>query len=213
MFIKWHGYSCFEFADDESRVVVDPHDGKSIGIYPPSAKADVVLCTHNHYDRNAFRVIGGHHKDFTEATGDHECGSFVFTGLPSFADTSMGAERGPNSVYMFSMDGIKIAFCGALGDIPTMRAVDRINGADILFVPVGEFGTLRMDKVNELLRMARVRTVVPTDYRVGGITLPLSPLSAFVEGKDPDDFVHVGNEIDVMPDDLTDFTGYWVFDR
>ena len=56
MFIRWHGYSCFEFADDRVRMVMDPHDGKSIGIWPPTVAANLVLCTHNNYDRNAFRV-------------------------------------------------------------------------------------------------------------------------------------------------------------
>ena len=63
MYIRWHGYSCFEFADDKNNVVFDPHDGKSIGVFPPKVSAKLALCTHNTFDRNAFRVVGGKHKD------------------------------------------------------------------------------------------------------------------------------------------------------
>jgi hypothetical protein len=54
---------------------------------------------------------------------------------------------------------------------------------------------------------------VPVGYRTGGITLPLSPLSSYAEGKDPDSFVHVGNEVELTAGDIADFTGYWIFDQ
>lgn len=213
MFIRWHGYSCFEFADDRIRMVIDPHDGKSIGIWPPAVSANLVLCTHNNYDRNAFRTIYGHHKDYTEAVGDIDFGGFRVTGLPSFGDDKMGSERGANTIYRFEMDGLSIAFCGGLGDIPSERVVEALKGTDILFVPIGEYGTMSLEKVNEFVDMVEPKVVVPTDYRVGGITLPLSPISQYMEGKNGDDFVHVGNEVELMADDLSDFTGYWIFDR
>ena len=213
MFIRWHGYSCFEFADDRVRMVMDPHDGKSIGIWPPTVAANLVLCTHNNYDRNAFRVIYGHHKDYTEAIGEIDFNGFKITGLPSFSDDKMGAERGVNAIYMFEMDGLRIAFCGGLGDIPSDKVVDRMRGTDIMFVPIGEYGTMPLEKVDVFVSKVEPKVVVPTDYRVGGITLPLSTLSQYMEGKDEEDFVHVGNEVELMEDDISEFTGYWIFDR
>jgi len=109
VFIRWQGYGCFEFADGNCRVVVDPHDGKSIGIWPPNAVADLVLVSHNSYDRNAVRAIKGNHKDIVAVTGDFCEKGFSFKGLPSFSDQQYGAERGPNSIYLFKMDGIRIA--------------------------------------------------------------------------------------------------------
>ncbi|MCH3978786.1 MAG: MBL fold metallo-hydrolase [Candidatus Methanomethylophilus sp.] len=213
MYIRWFGYSCFLFSDDSVRVVTDPHDGRSIGIAKPAASADVALCTHNSYERNCFRSLTGKHKDFMEALGRQECGCFSFEGLPSFADASGGKERGRNSVYMFEMDGLRIVFCGALGDIPGEEEIARMKGADIVFVPVGEFGTLPIARADEMMSAVSPKVIVPVGYRTGGITLPLSPLSSYAEGKDPDSFVHVGNEVELTAGDIADFTGYWIFDQ
>jgi len=213
MFIRWHGYGCFEFGDDDKTIAVDPHDGKSIGVWPPAMVADVVLVTHNSFDRNAVRTIKGIHQDFIGTLGVQDCNGFRFEGLPSFSDEQYGAQRGPNSIYLFTMDSIRVACCGCLGDLPIPAVIERLKGIDVLFVPVGEFGTLPMTKVNTFLAQVGARVVVPTDFRVGGITLPLSPLSSFMEGRSADDFVHVGNAIELLSDDLSEFTGYWVFDR
>src|SRR5512137_1121191 len=61
MRIIWHGHACFE-VQDRLTVVMDPHDGKSLGIKAPQAKADIVLVSHDHFDHNCTRVLKG---DFT----------------------------------------------------------------------------------------------------------------------------------------------------
>ena len=86
MRVRWHGHSCFEFGDGDITVVVDPHDGRSIGIKPPAVSADVVLMTHNHYDHNAVRVVKGNHKDFMMTLGDFDACGLRVTGFPSFHD-------------------------------------------------------------------------------------------------------------------------------
>ncbi|MCQ2085778.1 MAG: MBL fold metallo-hydrolase [archaeon] len=213
MFIRWHGYSCFEFADDNTKVVIDPHDGKSIGVFPPSANAKICLCTHNSFDRNAFRVIGGKHKDIICERGLQEVDGFKFEGLPSYSDEKFGADRGPNTIYLFEMDGIRIAYCGCLGDLPSTGVVEKLKNVDILFVPVGEHWTLPIYKVNQFLMQVKPKIIVPTDFRIGGITLPLSPLSVYTNDVDEDDVVHVGNMVELEADDISEFTGIWVFDR
>lgn len=212
MYIRWHGYSCFEFADDKNNVVFDPHDGKSIGVFPPKVSAKLALCTHNTFDRNAFRVVGGKHKDVVCERGEFKDNGFEYIGLPSFSDDRLGEQRGANTIYLFSMDGISVAICGCLGDIPIDWVMERIRGVDLLFVPVGEYWTMPIYKVNEFISKVKPKIIVPTDYKVGGITLPLSPLSAFTDDCQ-DEVVHVGNAIELEPDDISDFKGVWVFDR
>ncbi|HOO04802.1 MAG TPA: MBL fold metallo-hydrolase, partial [Methanomassiliicoccales archaeon] len=51
-------HSCFEVSD-EVTVVIDPHDGRSIGVKPPQLRADLVLISHDHFDHNAIRVVKG----------------------------------------------------------------------------------------------------------------------------------------------------------
>ncbi|MDO5861258.1 MAG: MBL fold metallo-hydrolase [Thermoplasmata archaeon] len=211
MRIVRHGHSCFEFADSRLTVVIDPHDGKSIGIKPPVASADVVLMTHGHYDHNASRVIRGDHEDVMARNGKFEVKGLEVEGLPTFHDHSNGEERGPNTMYVFEMDDLRICHCGDLGCIPGEEILSKIRGIDILMLPVGEVFTMPLPEVREFLETVNPHIIVPMHYREGGLSIPLTPLDDFLEMIPEEAVDYVGEEIDVMPEDLTDMKECWVF--
>ncbi len=213
MRIRWHGHSCFELGDAERTIIIDPHDGRSLGIKPPAASADVVLMTHDHYDHRAAWIIGGKHTDIMAKEGVFEARGMKFEGLKTFHDTSEGRERGINMMYLFEMEGFRICHCGDLGCIPDEKVISKIKGADILMVPTGEVFTMVLPEVRRFIEMVNPNIIIPMHYRVGGLTLPISPLDDFLEMM-PEDYVdYVGNEIDVTADDLTEMKECWVFDR
>ena len=211
MRIVQHGHSCFEFADSRLTVVIDPHDGKSIGIRPPVVSADLVLMTHPHYDHNASRVVRGAHEDVMARLGEFEAKGLRVVGLPSFHDHSMGEDRGPNTIYLFEMDGLTICHCGDLGCIPDDGVMAAIKGVDLLFVPVGEVFTMPLPEVREFLERVNPHIIVPMHYRVGGLSIPLSPLDDFLAMIPEDAVAYIGNEIDLMPEDLPEMKECWVF--
>lgn len=213
MRIRWHGHSCFEFADQNHTVVLDPHDGKSIGIKPPVVTADIVLMTHNHYDHNAVRAVKGQHTDVMARNGIFDVKGFTVEGLPTFHDYSSGAELGPNTMYLFEMEGMRICHCGDLGCIPDQDVIDRIKGVDFLFIPTGEVCTLRLQDVRHFIEMVNPTIIVPMSYRVGGLTLPFSSIDDFLEMIPEEAVDYIGNEIDVYKEDLTEIKECWVFDR
>ena len=213
MRVRWHGHSCFEFGDSDVTVVVDPHDGRSIGIKPPAVTADVVLMTHNHYDHNAVRVVRGRHDDFLARNGPFTVKGLSVEGLPTWHDAVEGAERGPNTMYLFEMDDISVCHCGDLGCMPDDDVIDRIRNVDMLFVPTGETFTLTLDVLRMFLEEVNPNVIVPMHYRVGGLSIPISPLDDFLE-MIPDEAVdYIGNEIDVSRDDIDGMKQCWVFDR
>lgn len=213
MRIRWHGHACFEFGDADRTLVLDPHDGRSIGIKPPVTSADIVLMTHNHYDHNAVRTISGKHTDVMSRTGIFEVKGFVVEGLPTYHDTSFGNERGTNTMYLFEMDGISVCHCGDLGDIPDNDVMTRIKGVDILLVPTGEVFTMILPKVKRFVEMVNPSVVVPMHYRVGGLSIPISPLDDFLDLIPDDNIDYVGNEIEISMDDISGIKACWVFDR
>jgi len=214
MRIRWHGHSCFEFSNGEVTIIVDPHDGRSLGIKPPTASADVVLMTHDHYDHNASRVIKGEHQDFKGFLGETVVkGGIKICGLPSFHDYSNGSERGLNSIYYFSIDGISICHCGDLGCIPSEEVLEKIRGVDFLFLPVGEVYTMELSDVKRFIELVNPRIVVPMHYLVGGLSFRLSPLDLFLDMM-PDEFVDfIGNELEIYSADLPKTKECWVFDH
>ena len=56
--VQWHGHACFSIEYEKIILVTDPHDGFSLGIDPPSARADIILLSHGHYDhRNGLDLV------------------------------------------------------------------------------------------------------------------------------------------------------------
>jgi L-ascorbate metabolism protein UlaG (beta-lactamase superfamily) len=213
MRMRWHGHACFEFENGEHTVVIDPHDGRSLGIKPPAASADIVLMTHEHYDHRAAWIINGNHEDVMAREGRFSVKGLEVEGFRTFHDTTGGSERGMNTVYLFEMDGLRICHCGDLGCIPGDDIISRIKGVDILMVPTGEVFTMEMRDVRRFIELVNPTITVPMHYRVGGLTLPISTIDDFLEII-PEEYVdYIGNEIDVTPDDLTEMKECWIFER
>jgi L-ascorbate metabolism protein UlaG (beta-lactamase superfamily) len=214
MLIRWHGHSCFEFSNGDTTIVVDPHDGRSIGLKPPSASANVVLMSHDHYDHNACRVIKGEHQDLKSFVGETVVnGGITVYGYPSWHDHSNGSERGPNTIYKFTMDNISVCHCGDLGCIPSDDVISQIKGVDFLFVPVGEVYTMEHPELKKFLELVNPRIIVPMHYMVGGLSFRLSALDKFLD-MIPDNAVDfVGNELDISQSDLPMVKECWVFDH
>ncbi|MBR2254314.1 MAG: MBL fold metallo-hydrolase [Candidatus Methanomethylophilaceae archaeon] len=212
MRIRWHGHSCFEFEDGNLRLVIDPHDGRSIGIKPPSASANLVLMTHNHYDHNAARMISGTHSDLLLNNGPFKFNGIDFKGYPTFHDQAGGSQRGPNTMYRFEMEGISVLHCGDLGCIPDEQTLAEIRGVDMMFVPTGEVFTLPLEQVRRLIELVNPNIVVPMHYRFGGLTLPITGVDEFLKMIPSDSICYVGNEIEISREDI-DMKECWVFDR
>ncbi len=214
MRIRWHGHSCFEFSNGTTTIVCDPHDGRSLGIKAPVASANVVMMTHDHYDHNAARVIKGDHKNYLGFLGEMEVadGLMVY-GYPSWHDYSEGSERGPNSIYKFTMDGITIVHCGDLGCIPSDEVLEALKGADFLFIPVGEVYTMELPDVRRMIELVNPRIIVPMHYMVGGLSFRLSTLGKFLDMIPNDAVDFVGNEVELTSSDLPENKECWVFDH
>ena len=213
MQITWHGHSCFEFSDGETTVVTDPHDGRSIGIRPPSVTADIVLMSHDHYDHNASRAISGDHKDHKFHNGRFEYRGIQFYGYSTFHDTEKGTKRGLNTMYKFTMDGISVCHCGDLGDIPNDQVIKQIRDIDILLIPVGGYYTMELDVIKRFIEMVNPTIVIPMHYRTGGLTIDIASIDGFLRMILEDNIVYVGNSIDVLKEDIVDTKECWVFDR
>lgn len=214
MLIRWHGHSCFEFGCKDGTIVTDPHDGKSIGIKPPSpSNTSVVLMSHDHYDHNVARVISGEHKDFLGRVGKFRPGSFEIEGLPSYHDDEKGAKRGENTMYLFEMDGIRICHCGDLGAIPDDKVMKKIKNVDMLFVPVGANYTMELPEVKEFINRVDPKIIVPMHYRIFGLSIAILPLEDFLNMVPVENVDYVGNEIDLSHDELPEHSECWVFDR
>ncbi|MCD6503009.1 MAG: MBL fold metallo-hydrolase [Euryarchaeota archaeon] len=197
MEIIWHGHACFEIRTSGKTIVIDPHDGVSLGIYPPRTKADIVLVTHDHFDHNAVRavsmegtVVYREAKNWTEISEGIKIKTIT---VPH--DKSGGSSRGLVNAFMISSEGIEIAHLGDIGDIP--NNIGEFEGVDILMIPVGGYYTIEPEEAKELVDKVRPRVVIPMHYKVMGLALNIKPVEEFLRHYEQSRIVRVGRSVEV----------------
>ncbi len=211
MRIIWHMHSCFEI-NDRSTVVTDPHDGRSIGVKPPSLRADIVTISHDHFDHNAIRVIKGEYvlvKDIAPRTVK----GVAVRGITGFHDNVNGEKRGKMNIFHITMDGVRFCHLGDLGHMLTDAQIKELGEVDVLFLPVGGVFTIDGAQARTLVRSINPRVAIPMHFRVGGLSLSIQNADGFLEGLPEEKVVRVGNEVEFEADDLPEETEYWVFSQ
>jgi len=211
MRLIWHMHSCFEIIDSTT-VVVDPHDGRSIGVKPPSLRADVVLITHDHFDHNAVRVIKG---DYTmiKDVGAKRVKGVEIRGINAFHDDVMGEKRGRMSIFHFTVNGVRFCHLGDLGHPLSDEQIAELGPVDVLFIPVGGVFTIDGTQAQELVERMAPRVAVPMHFRVGGLSLSIHNADDFLHGLPEEKVVRVGNEVEFEAEELPESTEYWVFSQ
>ncbi len=208
--LRWHGHACFEIQWGIS-LITDPHDGKSIGIKSPNAKADIILVSHDHFDHNKVGSVSSQNTKIVNKAGEHEVDGLTIVGLPTYHDENHGSKRGENIVYKFDVEDVRFCHLGDLGHIPGPDTIEKLGQVDVLFVPVGGVFTLDADNAWKTVKALSPKVVVPMHYRVGGLSLSIQPLNPFIERTSEDAIVHVGNEIDFDREDIPEDMEVWVF--
>ena len=204
-------HSCFE-VEGSATVVIDPHDGRSIGVKPPSLKADLVLITHDHFDHNAIRVVKGDYVMLKDVA-PRRVKSVSVRGTTAFHDDVQGEKRGRMNIFQFTMDDIRFCHLGDLGHLLTDRQVQEIGQVDVLFVPVGGVFTIDGAQAQELVRRMSPRVAIPMHFRVGGLSLSIHNADEFLSGLPEDRVMRVGNEVEFEKEELPESTEYWVFSQ
>jgi L-ascorbate metabolism protein UlaG (beta-lactamase superfamily) len=175
MRVDWYGQSAFRLSTGEQTVFIDPFGDMSGAAahgltfdYPAieGVDADLLLVTHEHVDHNGVEPIGGDPAVIRSTAGTLESPVGEVVGIASEHDDVAGTERGPNSIYRFSFDGVVVAHLGDFGQ-SELRAAQRdaLGEVDLLFVPVGGGFTIGADVAFTLVDALAPRWVVPMHYR------------------------------------------------
>ncbi|HDO19735.1 MAG TPA: Zn-dependent hydrolase [Thermoplasmatales archaeon] len=207
--IRWHGHACFEITDDIT-IVTDPHDGKSIGIPAPSVKGDVILVSHDHYDHNSTRTVEKDDSVVVRDVGRKDVKGVTIEGIESYHDEVKGAKRGKNVIFKFVVDGVTFCHLGDLGHEPDDELMSKLEGIDVLFIPVGGTFTIDADKAWRIANRINPKIVIPMHYKIQGLSLPIASVDEFL-AKNKFKVIHVGNEIDIEKEELPKEREIWVF--
>ncbi len=207
--IRWHGHSCFEITNDTT-IVTDPHDGKSIGIPAPNVLADIVLISHDHYDHNSSKSVEKNDTKIITDPRKRTLSNVIINGFESFHDESNGDKRGSNIIYKFICDDISFCHLGDLGHVLDEKTIQQIGNVDILFIPVGGTYTIDGRKAWEIISKIMPKITIPMHYKIEGLSLPIAGIDDFLSGNGKK-VLKVGNEIDIEKEELPQEPELWIF--
>jgi len=196
--VRWHGHSCFEISDEKT-IVIDPHDGTSIGIPPPKVKGDIIVITHEHFDHNQARVVEKENSVRVKESKDIE--GIKIEGIGAYHDKEEGRKRGEIKIFKIEVEGIKFCHMGDIGHIPDKETIKKIGKIDMLFIPVGGVFTVDAKEAMEIAKKVDTRIVVPMHYKIEGLSLPIEPLEPFLEIAEFE-VRYVANEIEMEKEDI-----------
>lgn len=167
MDISFLGHSSFRLKGNQASVVTDPYD-EYVGFKFPRVAADIVTVSHEHDDHNKVQSVGGV-KRIVSGPGEYEIKEISIIGISSFHDEVKGAKRGRNTVYVFEMDGLRLAHLGDLGHKLPEKTLEKIGDLDILMIPVGGEFTIGPTEAVQIVRDIEPKIVIPMHYQTPGL--------------------------------------------
>lgn len=179
MYITWLGQSCFKIQGKETTLVTDPY-GLKHGLKLPKITAEIVTVSHDHDDHNNAKAVLGQ-PFIISGPGEYEIKSVFIQGILSYHDKKEGKERGLNTIYLIELEGISIAHLGDLGHLLADKDLEKLEGVDILMIPVGGTYTLNAKEASETISQIEPRIIIPMHYKIPGLKLPIDSLNKFCQ--------------------------------
>lgn len=169
MYITWHGNDCIRLMGKDISVLIDPPTEES-GLKVTRLQADILVATKK--DSAEVKVSGN--PFVIDIAGEYEkSGVFVYGRQWKAKD---GAVR---VAYLIKMEDISLGVLSAAdGDLQT-DAQDLIEGADILFLPVGDKDRLSAKQAAEIVNILEPRIVIPVGVKTKGSKMNFDSPDAF----------------------------------
>ena len=193
MRIRWYGQSAFllEGPDGGPRVLIDPFGplGESAAArgfrfdYLPiePIEVDLLLITHEHADHNAAEIASGDPVTIRSTAGTFDSPVGEVVAVASEHDDAAGTVRGPNAIFRFELDGLRVCHLGDLGQ-PALRPEQEraIGEADVLFVAAGGGPTGKAEAVAAIALRLGPKLVLPMHFGTPAVDF-LDPPDAFLD--------------------------------
>lgn len=138
--------------------------------------ADITLITTNHPDYNGAEQTehGGKVPFVIRGAGEYEVKDIFIKGfntVTKLKDSSASKAGGKkekdyqNTSYVFTLDGIRVTFLGALGKTLEPEHKEMIDETDVLFISVGDDGfLLNPYDAHKLAVSLEPKLIIPMDY-------------------------------------------------
>jgi len=200
--IKWLGHASFLITSDSGvRVITDPYTrGGGIAYGQIQETADVVTMSHKHQDHNNVGAVKGR-PVVVDTPGARTIKGIEFLGVPSYHDEAKGAQRGPNIIFCFTMDGVRVCHLGDLGHELDAAKVKEIGTVDVVLAPVGGFYTIDCRQAGGVCESLKPKVVIPMHVKTAKCDYPITGVEDFLKGRKNVNRVSA-SEIEIKKDKL-----------
>lgn len=221
MQVKYWGHACFEIHHTElpgRGIIIDPFS-ENTGDFPLDVVSRFVLCTHDHFDHNAWkRVSRQDSRCLLDFVGEAEVSGVRIKGIRLYHDPYGGIIRGKIAAYILKIGDFVLSHLGDLGhlldenQIRKLLSEGRIN---ILFIPVGGIYTIGPKQAISVIHQLNPNIAIPMHFKH-----PKHNMRIFGELKSVEDFVgyarelfdvkFVGNSVSIEAEDIPEETNIHV---
>jgi L-ascorbate metabolism protein UlaG (beta-lactamase superfamily) len=175
MHVEWFGQSAFALRAPDASVFIDPFGDLSPlaerGMqfdYPAidTGEVDLLLVTHEHLDHNGIEAIPGEPTTLRSTAGRLESPIGEIVAVASEHDEQAGTQRGPNTIFVFTLDGVRVSHFGDFGQSALREEqAAAIGDVDLLILPVGAGPTIGAGGAAAIVKRLAPKWVVPMHYR------------------------------------------------
>jgi L-ascorbate metabolism protein UlaG (beta-lactamase superfamily) len=164
MVITSQGVEAIKIQHGDLTVAFNP-SSKESKFSGTSFGADVVLISANHPDLNGADQASRKDKEafVIKGPGEYEVDGLFIRGFIS--KTNYGGKMLMNTIYTVTIDGIHVAYLGALDEAElSAEAKEELGQADILFVPIGGEGVLNASDAYKTAVKREPGIIIPIHY-------------------------------------------------
>ncbi|MEM8788050.1 MAG: MBL fold metallo-hydrolase [Pseudomonadota bacterium] len=173
MQVKWYGHAAFRLTDANGlRLITDPYTPEGVGYPPIRDPAHLVVISSDDDDAHCRAdLIAGdpavaNALEIALNGGARSVAGVDITAIAA-AEWDEHPEHAPgqNGMYRFTLDGIKCAHMGDVGNPLTDAQIGFFEDVDVLFALAGGYLTIELPDLMTMIRAAKPKLIIPMHFR------------------------------------------------
>jgi len=189
--LTWFGQSTFVLKMSTGlNALLDPA-GLGTGYdIPEQSGIDLVTVSHEHSDHNAVSLAAGSPIVLRGLAGndwakiDQTIKGVRVRTVGVYHDATSGSQRGKNAIFIFDVDGLRLAHLGDLGHTLSLEQIKDVGPVDVILIPVGGYYTIDGKVAAEVVNQLNPKIVIPMHFKTADLSPSLAGVLAPV-----DDFI------------------------